>query len=170
MRRGLRLLTCRHASPQERGPHESLVTAVLAWKDPDLEARDCEQIAFQVTGHACAVAAEVRRHTATLPKSDGHGALAEVILRLDGPNLPAGRLPAEWPASRIWNGPPDKSVHHSLIALVQPFRAGSARPPHEEVRDISTQKGGAVMKILFAIRNKVSAQKSLKASAWYFWY
>ncbi|MFE3885471.1 tryptorubin family RiPP precursor [Streptomyces angustmyceticus] len=26
------------------------------------------------------------------------------------------------------------------------------------------------MKILFAIRNKVSAQKSLKASAWYFWY
>ncbi|MEU8684791.1 MULTISPECIES: tryptorubin family RiPP precursor [Streptomyces] len=26
------------------------------------------------------------------------------------------------------------------------------------------------MKLLFAIRNKVSAQKSLKASAWYFWY
>jgi hypothetical protein len=38
------------------------------------------------------------------------------------------------------------------------------------VRDISTLKGGAVMKLLFAIRNKVSAQKSLKASAWYFWY
>ncbi|WP_405885789.1 MULTISPECIES: tryptorubin family RiPP precursor [unclassified Streptomyces] len=26
------------------------------------------------------------------------------------------------------------------------------------------------MKLLFAIRNKVSAQKSLKASAWYLWY
>ncbi|MER6029513.1 MULTISPECIES: tryptorubin family RiPP precursor [unclassified Streptomyces] len=26
------------------------------------------------------------------------------------------------------------------------------------------------MKLLFALRNKVSAQKSLKASAWYFWY
>ncbi|MCZ1006524.1 tryptorubin family RiPP precursor [Streptomyces lydicus] len=73
-------------------------------------------------------------------------------------------------ATGIRNGPPDKGIHHSLIALVQPLRASSARPPHEEVRDISTQKGGAVMKILFAIRNKVSAQKSLKASAWYFWY
>ncbi|MEU8034460.1 tryptorubin family RiPP precursor [Streptomyces sp. NPDC049099] len=38
------------------------------------------------------------------------------------------------------------------------------------MRDVSTLKGGAVMKLLFAIRNKVSAQKSLKASAWYFWY
>ncbi|MFI1368896.1 tryptorubin family RiPP precursor [Streptomyces griseochromogenes] len=26
------------------------------------------------------------------------------------------------------------------------------------------------MKLLFALRNKVSAQKSLKKSAWYFWY
>ncbi|MFD0377999.1 tryptorubin family RiPP precursor [Streptomyces sp. NPDC059525] len=26
------------------------------------------------------------------------------------------------------------------------------------------------MKILFAIRNAVSGQKSLKKSAWYFWY
>ncbi|MER6474964.1 MULTISPECIES: tryptorubin family RiPP precursor [Streptomyces] len=26
------------------------------------------------------------------------------------------------------------------------------------------------MKLLFAIRNKVSAQKSLKASSWYIWY
>ncbi|MEV3858813.1 tryptorubin family RiPP precursor [Streptomyces sp. NPDC050095] len=26
------------------------------------------------------------------------------------------------------------------------------------------------MKLLFALRNKVSANKSLKASAWYFWY
>ncbi|WP_405559047.1 MULTISPECIES: tryptorubin family RiPP precursor [unclassified Streptomyces] len=26
------------------------------------------------------------------------------------------------------------------------------------------------MKLLFAIRNKVAAGKSLKASAWYIWY
>ncbi|MFE8950002.1 tryptorubin family RiPP precursor [Streptomyces sp. NPDC003233] len=26
------------------------------------------------------------------------------------------------------------------------------------------------MKLLFAIRNKVAAAKSLKASAWYLWY
>ncbi|WP_220378314.1 tryptorubin family RiPP precursor [Streptomyces alanosinicus] len=38
------------------------------------------------------------------------------------------------------------------------------------MRDISTLEGGVVMKLLFALRNKVSAQKSLKASAWYFWY
>ncbi|AZS83165.1 hypothetical protein ELQ87_01805 [Streptomyces griseoviridis] len=30
--------------------------------------------------------------------------------------------------------------------------------------------GGAVMKLLFAMRNKVAARKSLKASAWYIWY
>jgi hypothetical protein len=38
------------------------------------------------------------------------------------------------------------------------------------VFDVSSLEGGAVMKLLFAIRNKVSAQKSLKASAWYIWY
>ncbi|MEV7128602.1 tryptorubin family RiPP precursor [Streptomyces sp. NPDC093260] len=37
----------------------------------------------------------------------------------------------------------------------------SHRPPPE---------GGAVMKLLFAVRNKVTARKSLKASAWYIWY
>ncbi|MGW4995203.1 DUF6415 family natural product biosynthesis protein [Streptomyces mirabilis] len=67
--------------PLDRAPHEALVTAVLAWKDPDLEPRDYEQIALQLTGHARAVAADVRRHAAALPKSDGRGALAEVVLR-----------------------------------------------------------------------------------------
>ncbi|WP_405835092.1 DUF6415 family natural product biosynthesis protein [Streptomyces sp. NBC_01518] len=67
--------------PLDRAPHEALVTAVLAWKNPDLEPRDYEQIALQLTGHARAVAADVRRHAAALPKDDGRGALAEVILR-----------------------------------------------------------------------------------------
>ncbi|MFB6945611.1 DUF6415 family natural product biosynthesis protein [Streptomyces sp. NPDC056237] len=67
--------------PLDRAPYEALVTAVLAWKDPYLEPRDYEQIALQLTGHARAVAADVRRHAAALPKSDGRGALAEVILR-----------------------------------------------------------------------------------------
>ncbi|MEV5567702.1 DUF6415 family natural product biosynthesis protein [Streptomyces sp. NPDC052196] len=67
--------------PLDRAPHEALVTAVLAWKNPDLAPRDYEQIALQLTGHARAVAADVRRLAAALPKNDGRGALAEVILR-----------------------------------------------------------------------------------------
>lgn len=53
---------------------------MLARTDPDLEPRDDEQIALQLTGHARAVAADVRRHAAALPKNDGRGALAEVVL------------------------------------------------------------------------------------------
>ncbi|MFF8643285.1 hypothetical protein [Streptomyces sp. NPDC015345] len=41
-----------------------------------------EQIAFQLTGHARAVAADVQRHAVTLPQNDGRGALSEVILAL----------------------------------------------------------------------------------------
>ncbi|MEV7683182.1 restriction endonuclease [Streptomyces sp. NPDC088341] len=67
--------------PPHRAPYEALVTAVLAWTNPSLAPRDYEQIALQLTGHARAVAADVRRHAAALPKSDGRGALAEVILR-----------------------------------------------------------------------------------------
>ncbi|WP_069772163.1 DUF6415 family natural product biosynthesis protein [Streptomyces sp. LUP30] len=67
--------------PLDRAPHEALVTAVLAWKNPDLAPRDYEQIALQLTGHARAVAADVRHHAAALPKNDGRGALAEVVLR-----------------------------------------------------------------------------------------
>ncbi|MBK3569166.1 DUF6415 family natural product biosynthesis protein [Streptomyces sp. MBT62] len=67
--------------PLDRAPHEALVIAVLAWKNPDLAPRDYEQIALQLTGHARAVAADVRRYAAALPKNDGRGTLAEVILR-----------------------------------------------------------------------------------------
>ncbi|TGZ12336.1 hypothetical protein DV517_74310 [Streptomyces sp. S816] len=67
--------------PLDRAPHEALVTAVLAWKNPDLAPRDYEQIALQLTGHARAVAADVRRLAAALPRSDGRGAFAEVVLR-----------------------------------------------------------------------------------------
>ncbi|MFJ4873348.1 restriction endonuclease [Streptomyces sp. NPDC088757] len=61
-------------------PHEALVTAVLAWTNPTLAARDYEQIALQLTGYARALAADVTRHVA-LPKHDGRSALADVILR-----------------------------------------------------------------------------------------
>ncbi|MEU2135312.1 restriction endonuclease [Streptomyces sp. NPDC018352] len=67
--------------PLDRAPYEALVTAVLAWKNPDLEPCDYEQIALQLTGHARAVATDVRRHAAALPKNDGRGALAEIVLR-----------------------------------------------------------------------------------------
>ncbi|MFG2885760.1 DUF6415 family natural product biosynthesis protein [Streptomyces sp. NPDC048297] len=75
--------------PLDRAPHEALITAVLAWKNPDLAPRDYEQIALQLTGHARAIAADVRRHAAALPKNDGRGALAEVILREAGRRLSA---------------------------------------------------------------------------------
>ncbi len=71
---------CRLDSLWTAPPHEALVTAVLAWKDPDLAPGDYEQIALQLTGHARAVAADVRRLAAALPKSDGRGALAEIVL------------------------------------------------------------------------------------------
>ncbi len=67
--------------PLDRAPYEALFTTVLAWTDPDLEPRDHEQIALQLTGHARAVAADVRRHAAALPRNDGRGSLAEVVLR-----------------------------------------------------------------------------------------
>ncbi|SEB93745.1 hypothetical protein SAMN04490357_0772 [Streptomyces misionensis] len=43
-------------------------------------------------------------------------------------------------------------------------------PPREDARHPPIPKGGAEMKLLFSIRNKVAAGKSLKASAWYIWY
>lgn len=56
--------------PLDRAPYEGLVTAVLAWQDPNLTPRDYEQIALQLTGHARAVAADVQRHAAALPEND----------------------------------------------------------------------------------------------------
>ncbi|MFJ6861506.1 DUF6207 family protein [Streptomyces werraensis] len=56
--------------------------AVLAWADQDaLTARDLEQIALQLTGHARAVASDVRRRADQLPKDSGPRALADVVLR-----------------------------------------------------------------------------------------
>jgi hypothetical protein len=68
--------------PLDREPYECLVTAVLAWTDQDtLTARDLQQIAFQLTGHARAVASDVRRRAEQLPKDSGPKALADIVLR-----------------------------------------------------------------------------------------
>ncbi|MFH8873210.1 DUF6415 family natural product biosynthesis protein [Streptomyces griseus] len=69
------------ALPLDRAPYEALVTAVLAWQEPNLTPRDYEQFVLQLTGHAHALAADVQHHANALPKNDGRGALAEVILR-----------------------------------------------------------------------------------------
>ncbi|MFC9291299.1 DUF6415 family natural product biosynthesis protein [Streptomyces sp. NPDC057052] len=81
-------------SRQQVRPYGELITAVLAWQDPNLTPRDYEQTALQLTGHARAVAADVQRHAAALPKNDGRGVLAEVILREAAGRLfhPAARL------------------------------------------------------------------------------
>ncbi|MFE4800471.1 DUF6415 family natural product biosynthesis protein [Streptomyces sp. NPDC056708] len=68
--------------PLDREPYESLVKAVLAWTGPDpLTTRDYEQIALQLTGHARAVASDVRCRADQLPKDSGPKALADVVLR-----------------------------------------------------------------------------------------
>ncbi|WP_435599759.1 hypothetical protein [Streptomyces sp. C10-9-1] len=60
--------------PLDRAPYEALVTAVLAWQNPNLTPADYEQIALQLTGHARALAADVQHHAAALPKHDGRSA------------------------------------------------------------------------------------------------
>ncbi|MFD8824820.1 DUF6415 family natural product biosynthesis protein [Streptomyces sp. NPDC059605] len=68
--------------PLDREPYELLVKTVLAWTGPQtLTERDYEQLALQLTSHARAIASDVRRHAAQLPRSDGRGALAEIVLR-----------------------------------------------------------------------------------------
>ncbi|MFD4577975.1 DUF6415 family natural product biosynthesis protein [Streptomyces sp. NPDC058417] len=68
--------------PLDREPYECLVKAVLAWTGEDtLAERDYEQIGLQLTGHARAVASDVRRRANQLPKSSGPRALADVVLR-----------------------------------------------------------------------------------------
>ncbi|MFD3762170.1 DUF6415 family natural product biosynthesis protein [Streptomyces sp. NPDC058622] len=68
--------------PLDLEPYECLVKAILAWTDEDaLATRDYEQIGLQLTGHARAVAADVRRRANQLPKSSGPRALADVVLR-----------------------------------------------------------------------------------------
>ncbi|QFX79518.1 restriction endonuclease [Streptomyces sp. SYP-A7193] len=68
--------------PLDREPYECLVTVVLAWTGQDtLTTRDLAQIALQLTGHARAVASDVRRRADQLPKDSGPKALADVVLR-----------------------------------------------------------------------------------------
>ncbi|WP_434587142.1 DUF6415 family natural product biosynthesis protein [Streptomyces sp. A5-4] len=68
--------------PLDREPYECLVKAVLAWSgEGTVTTRDYEQIALQLTGHARAIAADVRRRANQLPKDSGPKALADVVLR-----------------------------------------------------------------------------------------
>lgn len=68
--------------PLDREPYESLVKAVLAWTGEDtLAERDYEQIGLQLTGHARAVATDVRRRANQLPENSEPRALADDVLR-----------------------------------------------------------------------------------------
>ncbi|MBV9024658.1 MAG: restriction endonuclease [Streptomycetaceae bacterium] len=67
--------------PLDREPHMSLVKAVLAWPDTaELPPSDCEQIALQLTGHARAVASDVRRLCGELSTDSDMRILAKVVL------------------------------------------------------------------------------------------
>ncbi|MEE1735130.1 DUF6415 family natural product biosynthesis protein [Streptomyces sp. BE147] len=68
--------------PLDREPYECLVKAVLAWTGEDtLAERDYKQIGLQLTGHARAVASDVRRRVSQLPEDVGPRAPADVVLR-----------------------------------------------------------------------------------------
>ena len=68
--------------PLDRQSYESLVKAVLTWTTQHtLTNCDYQQIALQLTGHARAVASDVRRQAARLPKGTGPRALAELVLQ-----------------------------------------------------------------------------------------
>ncbi|WP_370068688.1 tryptorubin family RiPP precursor [Streptacidiphilus sp. MAP5-3] len=43
-------------------------------------------------------------------------------------------------------------------------------PPQADCASPRFHRKGTEMKVLFAVRNAVFAQKSLKANAWYLWY
>ncbi|WP_329345531.1 restriction endonuclease (plasmid) [Streptomyces sp. NBC_01352] len=67
--------------PLDREPYMCLVAAVLAWDDDAvLPPSDCEQIALQLTGHARAVASDVRRYSDTMPIFNWTRIRAEVVL------------------------------------------------------------------------------------------
>jgi hypothetical protein len=68
--------------PLDREPHMSLVKAVLALKalSVALPPRDCEQIALQLTGHARAVAADLRQRCEQLPKGSEARTVTEAVL------------------------------------------------------------------------------------------
>nr|WP_285563194.1 tryptorubin family RiPP precursor [Streptomyces hygroscopicus] len=66
----------------------------------------------------------------------------------------------------------------SAVIIRRPIKGSFPEPPtrdlhglaRDDTRHPAHSRGGAVMKLLFAIRNKVAASKSLKANAWYIWY
>ncbi|MGW3200023.1 DUF6415 family natural product biosynthesis protein [Streptomyces sp. NPDC001118] len=67
--------------PLDREPHLLLVKTVLALKESaDLPPDDCAQIALQLTGHANAVAFDVRRLCNRLPEKNRTRALTEAVL------------------------------------------------------------------------------------------
>lgn len=67
--------------PLDREPYECLVKAVLAWTGPDTVTERDYEIALQLTGHARAIAFDVRRCADQLPKDSGPRALADVVLQ-----------------------------------------------------------------------------------------
>jgi hypothetical protein len=66
----------------------------------------------------------------------------------------------------------DSRVDRPLTAVRQPFLlSGTHRNQRGvHVRTALPGRKGTKMKVLFAVRNAVFAQKSLKASVWYLWY
>ncbi|MFL4496521.1 DUF6415 family natural product biosynthesis protein [Streptomyces sp. VTCC 41912] len=75
--------------PLDREPHMQLVRAVISWAGrAPLPPGDAEQIALQLTGHAWAVAAELRHLCVGLPPDAESRVLAEAVLEEADRRLP----------------------------------------------------------------------------------
>ncbi|MGW7574707.1 DUF6415 family natural product biosynthesis protein [Streptomyces sp. NPDC054765] len=73
--------------PLDREANLALAHAVLATPPEALEPRDWEQIVLQLTGHAQAVADDVRRHCQGLPRDSSMRPLTEIVLAEAGRRL-----------------------------------------------------------------------------------
>lgn len=67
--------------PLDRGVHEALIRAVLAWTGPGtLQPQAYHEVELLLAGAGYAVAADVRTHAERLPDDDGRRLFAELVL------------------------------------------------------------------------------------------
>lgn len=121
--------------PLDRAPYEALVTAVLAWQNPNLTPRDYAQIALQLTAHARAVAADVQRHAAALPRTTAAA---------PSPKSSCAKPPA---ASPHRSGPPHAAPRTAPASCAPSTRGWTA-----------SQKPSALLRREGALRSSVAAE------------
>jgi len=111
--------------PLDREPNLQLAKMVLNLKPGVLPTCDLAQIALQLTGHARAVADDVRRRHEDLPPDSGARALTDVVLGEATRRLsvrPYGTLACAVNRARLV-----KALYERLDALSEPLDVGEAQ-------------------------------------------